>query len=220
MPRIRLLLAVTLALMLTPLLSSSMPAMPGSPIGVGLLVINELIIGIFIGMLVRILMSSMHVAGTIIANQSSLAIASIFDPNIGGQSVIVANFFTLTAITLVFALNLHHLMLGAIINSYSAFPAGIWPSTLDMQTLISKTASEAFMVGVQFAMPQIILSLIVYLIGGVMARLMPNFQVFFVAMPAQILLALILIAVILSPMMLIYMNHLQERMLEWTAPIG
>lgn len=219
MPRIRMMLAIACSVMLTPMLEHNMPAMPGSPLGLAMVVTSEIVVGLFIGLLVRTLLSSMHVAGTVIANQASLSLASIFDANVGGQSTIIANFFTITAITLVFVLNLHHLMLTAIIESYDVFPAGIWPNTMDMNTLFSRTVADAFLVGMQFAMPQVILSLIVYLVGGVIARLMPTFQVFFVAMPAQILLALVLIAVVIGPMMFMYMNHVQDQLLQWITPI-
>lgn len=220
MPRIRLLMAASISLMLTPVMESAMPDIPGNPIGLTLLIISELLIGLFFGLLARLLITAMHVAGTAIANQSSLAIASIFDATVGMQSTIVANFFSLTALTLMFALNLHHLMLAGMIESYIVFPAGTWPNVQDMYTMYAQNVSAMFMIGMQFSMPHVLVSLIVYLIGGVMTRLMPTFQVFFVAMPAQILIALILIILIISPMMLMYMSYIEDRLLLWTTPLG
>jgi flagellar biosynthetic protein FliR len=220
MPRIRLLLALAISAMLTPLMEASMPPISSNSLALGLLLISEILVGVFFGLIARMLISAMHVAGTIIANQASLAIASIFEASVGMQSTIVANFFTLTAICLVFVLNLHHLMLTGMIQSYVVFPAGKWPNAEDMYTMYAQNVSAMFMIGVQFSMPHILVSLLVYLVGGVMTRLMPTFQVFFVAMPAQILIAFVLIILIISPMMLMYMAYIEDHLLLWTSSLG
>lgn len=220
MPRIRLFLAMAIALMLTPLMTDKMPPMPGNPITLTLLLAGEILVGVFFGLLARLLVSAMHVTGTVIANQSSLAIASIFEATSGMQSTIVANFFTLTALALMFTLNLHHLMLGGMIQSYTVFPAGELPNVMDMSNMYSRTLGDVFLIGMQFSAPHIVLSLIIYLIGGVMTRVMPQFQVFFIMMSPQIMLAFLLIILIISPMMLMHMQFIEDRLLNFTAPLG
>jgi flagellar biosynthesis protein FliR len=219
LPRARLLLSLAISLMLTPMLTAQMPPISGSPLALALLIISEVLIGVFFGLLVRVLISAMNVAGTIIANQSSLAIASVFEATAGMQSVIVSNMFTLTALTLFFVLNLHHIMLAAIINSYSVFTPGDWLPMDDMSNQYGRMLMDAFVVGVQFAAPHIIMSLIIYLAGGVMTRLMPTFQVFFILMSPQIMMALLLIIVIISPMMMLYVNYVEEQLLGLTSSI-
>lgn len=218
--RVKILLTASMAILLTPALASSMPAMPASPISLTLVILSEVLIGVFIGMIARLLVSAMNAAGTIIANQSSLAIASVFDANAGVQTAIVSNFFTITVICLFFILGLHHLVIGAVIASYGTFPVGTWPNIGDMSDVIIRTVADAFLLGVQFSMPHIVFSLILYMVAGIMARLMPTFQVFFVMMPAQILAAFMLLIVVIAPMMTIYMGTLNDRLLELTPSIG
>lgn len=220
MPRIRLLVALSISLLVTPLLADGMPAVPGSPIALFIMIAAEVIIGAFFGTVVRIIMSVMNVAGTIIANQSSLAIASIFEATAGVQTAIVSNFFTIGAIALFFVLNLHHIVLAAIIESYSVFPSGHFLNVGDGSDLIARRISDAFTLGVQFAAPHIVMSLVFYLSAGVMARMMPSFQVFFVLMPPQVVMALMLLIIILAPMMTIYSQFMEEHLLELTSSLG
>ena len=218
--RIRVLLAVVLSLMLTPMLEDSMPAIPGSPIMMLVLIGAEIFIGAFLGLLVRVLTSTMHVAGTAIANQSSLALAAIFDQNAGVQSTLIANLFSLFGLMIIFVLNLHHIMIAAMIQSYDVFPPGQWPFMADVSNLFASKVSQAFLLGVQFATPHIIMSLFIYMLGGVMTRLMPTFQTFFVLMPGQIMLATLLLIVLVSPMAIIYAQYLEENLMQLVVSIG
>jgi flagellar biosynthesis protein FliR len=115
-PRIRLLFGLAMSVLLTPVLVDKMPPLPASAFSLGLVLIAEVIIGFFIGLIGRTLLSVLHVAGTIIAFQSSLAVSSIFDPVTGAQTAVLSNFMTVVAMTIIFALNLHHIMLAAVVE--------------------------------------------------------------------------------------------------------
>lgn len=219
MPRVRLLLAVVISVLVTPLLAESMPRVPGSPLMLMVMLGAEITIGALFGTLVRMILSAMNTAGTVIANQSSLAIASIFEATAGVQTAIVSNFFTIGAITLFFILNMHHIVLAATINSYEVFPAAQFINFFDASNLLARKLGDAFLLGVQFASPHIIISLVFYLAGGVMGRMMPSFQVFFVLMPPQVILALMLLIVIMAPIMTIYSGYMEENLLELTSSV-
>jgi flagellar biosynthetic protein FliR len=218
--RVRVMLALALSLMMMPLLESAMPAVPGSPLLMLSYFAAEIFIGVFFGLIARAITSTMHVAGTAIANQSSLALAAIFDSNAGVQSSIVANLYSLMGLMLMIALDLHHILFAAIMQSYTLFPAGIWPETGDMSMLFNRKMADAFLLGVQFSMPHIIMLLLIYLLGGVMGRLMPTFQVFFVLMPGQILVATLLIFALIAPMAVMYGQYLQEAFMQFALSIG
>jgi flagellar biosynthetic protein FliR len=215
--RIRLLLAIAISIMLVPLLASVMPPMPPSALGLAMVVMAEILIGVFFGVIVRFLMTTMNVAGSIIANQSTLAIASIFEQSAGIQTAIVSNFFMLGSFALFFALDLHHILLLAIIQSYDAFPTGTWINTGDASHVLARTLSDIFVLSVQFAAPNIVMGLILYISAGIMGRMMPAFQVFFVLVPPQIMLSLTLIMFIIPPMMGLYGNYLEDAFLTLVA---
>lgn len=214
-PRARLLFALVFSLMLTPMLEPRMPVLPQSGFALGVLMAGEVIVGTFLGLITRVMLSAMHVAGTIIAMQSSLAVAAIFDPMSGSQSPVVSNLLTLAAVTLFFTLNLHHLVLAALVQSYDVFPPALFPSISDMNLLHVRLMSDSFNLGVMLAAPHIILSLLFYLAGGLMTRLMPNFQVFFVMMPPQIFISLLLLILAVPLMLDVFMSFMENQLLDF-----
>ena len=216
-PRIRLLFALAMSVVLTPVLMDKIPPMPGSTITLGLLIACEVLIGLFIGMIVRTLLSVLHVAGTIIAYQSSLAVSSIFDPVTGAQTAVISNFLTILAITVMLALNLHHLMLAAVVESYRIFEPGQYPLIEDMLKFHLRLLADCFALGVMLASPHIVFSFIFYLMGGLMARLMPNFQIFFVMMSPQIMIAFILLLIILPVMTEVFVDYAQDQLMHFVG---
>jgi flagellar biosynthetic protein FliR len=216
-PRTRLLFALTFSLLMLPLQQANMPTMPGSPLMLTLMVVGEILIGTFLGLIARAILSTMHVAGNIIASQSSLAVAAVFDPSAGGQSPVVSNMLTLVALTLFFALDLHHLLLAALVESYDVFPVAQLPSAQDMNILHVRIVADAFTLGVMLAAPHIVFSLLFYLGGGLMNRLMPNFQVFFIMMPPQIMIAFLLLLAALPLMLDSFAHFMEEQFLNFVG---
>ncbi len=217
--RFRLLLAVGMSAMLTPLLAEKMPALPESRMTLALLLMSEVLVGAFIGMVARTILSALHVAGTMIAFQSSLAVSSIFDPVTGAQTAVISNFVTIVAMTVIFALNLHHYMLAAVVESYNVFIAGSYPMIEDMMKYHVRLLADSFTLGIMLAAPHIVFSLIFYLMGGLMARLMPNFQVFFVMMPPQIIIAFLLLMAIIPLMIETFIDFLREHIMLFAGTI-
>lgn len=215
--RIRLLFSLSMALLLTPLLERFIPEMPSNPLALGIILLTEATIGVAIGLAVRIILSAMHVAGTIIALQSSLSSASLFDPNSGGQSTVVSNFLVLFSTLLFLQLNLHHVLMQGLVASYDLFPAGEPPNMGDISELTIRAAGDAFIMGVQLASPHLAFGLLFYLGGGIMGRLMPQMQVFYVLMSAQIVVAFVLLAAIFSTMYYVYMDHVNDALLSLFA---
>lgn len=214
-PRIRLLFALVFSLLLTPLIGPRMAMLPNAPLGLLLLITGETLIGAFMGMIARIILMALHAAGNIIATQSSLAVAAIFDPSSGAQNAVVSNLLSLAAITLFFVLNLHHLVLTALVQSYDVFPVGEFPSMQDMNILQLRLFSDSFNLGVALAGPHIVVGLLFYLAGGLMTRLMPNFQVFFVMMPPQILMAFFLLMALGSTLLTIFTDFMENQYMNF-----
>jgi flagellar biosynthesis protein FliR len=208
-PRIRLGLALVLAFALMPVVGGNVPALPDSIWRLLLLVGNEIGIGLFLGTLARMMLMALSVAGTIVAMQTSLSSALANDPTTAQQASVPANFFMALGVMLIFASNLHHLMLRAMIDSYTVFPPGVLPVIGDMADLITRTISASFVLAVQIAAPFLIIGLIFYLGLGLLARLMPQVQIFFVAMPAQLLIGFVLLLLGTSAAMLWFLDRFE-----------
>lgn len=207
---VRLGLAVTISAVIFPLVGASLPPMSASTPGLALAVGTEAMTGLFIGGVARLLLSALHVAGTIIAFQSGLAAAQGFDPAQQSQSAIVATFMTLVGVNLIFATNLHHLLLLAMVDSYAIFAPGNLPPVAQFSELAVTTAARSFAVGLQIASPFLVFGLIFNVGLGLVARLMPQLQVFFIAVPAQILLGFMILSAVFSSVMMWFLEYFES----------
>ncbi|VAX04759.1 Flagellar biosynthesis protein FliR, partial [hydrothermal vent metagenome] len=181
--RVRLVMALAVTFLIYTLVSASLPGIPSSPLMLGLLIVIEVFIGVMIGTAIRLLLSALHTAGTIIAMQTGLAMAMAFDPAQGAQSALMSTFLTLMAVVLIFITNMHYMMIAAMLDSYSLFPVGTEINTGDFAETVIRTVANSFLIGIQIASPFIVYGLIFNVGLGIIARLMPQLQVFFIAMP-------------------------------------
>ncbi|MEA2939224.1 MAG: flagellar biosynthesis protein FliR, partial [Alphaproteobacteria bacterium] len=185
--RVRLTVALVLAAVLLPLHRGAydLDLRSFAPV-VGLLG-QEMFVGAVLGLTARLMISGLQVAGSVIAQQLGLGFVTAVDPTMGQQSVIVANFLTMLGVTLVFAADLHHLVIAALNDSYALFRPGEVPLLGDVAAHTSRTVTAAFRIGIQLSAPFIVFGLLFNLGLGVLSRLMPQMQVFFVGVPLSIL---------------------------------
>jgi flagellar biosynthetic protein FliR len=201
-PRARLALALALTLVMAPVVGNAYPpAAAGTVLSTTGLIVMEIAIGLAVGLIVRMMLGAVQVAGNVIATQTGLAFSQIFDANQGTQSALVSMFLSLLAITLIFASDLHHLLIAGIEHSFALFPPGRLPPVADFMTLAIETVSGLFATGLQMSAPFLVFGLIVYAAAGVIARMMPQLQVFFIAMPLNILAGFVILGLCLSTMM-------------------
>jgi len=197
-PRVRLSIAVALTVLLVPVVKPMLPALPADPMSLTLLMLNETMVGIFIGLAARLILSGLQVAGTVIAFQSGLGMANFFDPTQGTQGQMVASFLGILGLVLIFATNLHLLMLRAVADSFTVFPPNALPPLGDFARMAVDFVSGSFRLGVQFAAPFIAYGIVFQTGLAVINRLMPQVPVSIVAVPLQIFLAFMLLSVTLA----------------------
>ena len=210
--RMRLTFALMLAALLLPIHRGAFHIDTGALGPVLVLLVEEILIGVMLGLTARLTIVALEVAGSVIAQQLGLGFVTAVDPTRGEQGAIVGNFLTLLGITLFFATDLHHLVIGALNNSYSLFEPGEMPSTGDAAALITRMFSGAFRIGIQLSAPFLVFGLIFNIGLGVLSRLMPQMQVFFVALPLSILLGLILLVLVLGAMMGLFLDYAGDVM--------
>jgi flagellar biosynthetic protein FliR len=215
--RIRLLLALAISLLVVPVLGAQLPPPPVSAVGLGLLVLGESVIGLFIGSIVRVLLSVLHVAGTMTAYYASLASSMIQDPVAEQQSSTLSGFFTTLGLVLIFVTDAHHLMLRAIVDSYALFPAGSLPPFDDFASSLGRLVGESFLVAFQITAPFLIVGVGFQLGLGLLSRLMPQLPVFFFGLPMQIGLQIWVALLAISGIMLVFLNYFAESLLSLTA---
>jgi flagellar biosynthetic protein FliR len=206
-PRLRLSFALLLTLVLFPLTRTLLPANP-SPPTIAILLAGELAIGFVLGLATRMVVAALQTAGSIVAQQLGLSFAMTVDPSFGGQQAAVGNFLTLLGLTLVFAFDIHHLAIMAIRDSYAFLPPTGMPGTSDAAMLVLKAVARGFALAVQIAAPFIAFGILFNIGLGVLARLMPQLQVFFLAMPASILLGMVVLLAVVGVMMSVFIADL------------
>ncbi len=212
--RVRVAFAFILSVIVFAAVRADLPPMPSQLFGLLSLLARELLIGLMLGLVTRILMASTHTAGSLIAFQTGLAAAQSFDPSQGSQTALVATFMTLTAITLIVVTDLHHLLIMAMANSYQKFPAGMAIPYTDFASVIVKYVASAFALGVHMAAPFIVYGVIYNLGLGLIARLIPAFQVFFVGMPINLFLGFTLLMLLLGSMMTLFLDRFENLLLD------
>lgn len=215
--RARLALAALLSLLVVPLVSGRLPAAPAEPVQLIVLLLGEIVVGLFLGAIARILMAALGTAGMILANMTSLANAMINDPTSQQQGSIAGNFLSLTGLLLIFALDLHHLSIRAAVDSYQVFQPGAPLPAGDLSETVSRVASESFLLAMKMASPIIAAAGIFYLGLGLLARLMPQVQVFFIAIPLQITLGLVVLGLSLPIIMRVFLGAYEQRLLFFVA---
>jgi flagellar biosynthetic protein FliR len=214
--RMRLTFALVLAAVLLPLHRNAYHIDPAALGSVLVLLVEEMLIGAMLGVTARLTISALAVAGSVIAQQLGLGFVTAVDPTQGEQGVMVGNFLTVLGITLFFATDMHHLVIAALNDSYNLFEPGEMPSTGDAAALITKTVAGAFRVGIQLSAPFIVFGFIFNIGLGVLARLMPQMQVFFVALPLSIMLGLLFLLLLLGAMMGFFLDYVGGVLHEMT----
>ena len=197
-PKVRLLIALALSLIVTPVVSASLPPMPEDTLNLLVLAGGEVAVGLFFGALARFLLSALHVAGVVIGFQTSLANAQIFDPINAQQGSLIGTFLNVVGVFLIFATDLHHMMLMALADSYTVFVPGAPPPIGELSETATRFLAQSFVLGLQISAPFIVVGMIFYIGLGLLARLMPQVQVFFIAVPLQIILGFSVMAMTLS----------------------
>lgn len=207
--RVRLIIALTICFVMYPVVSVALPATPPNVAELLLLLGGEILIGIAIGAITRLLISMLQVGGTIIAFNAGLASAQLFDPSAGQTGAITGAFLATIGITLLFVTNMHHVMLMALVDSYVLFVPGQGFPVGDFSDSAARVVSDSFRLGLQIALPILVVGMLIYLSMGLMARLMPQIQVFFIALPLQILVGFAVLAVTLGVSMLVFLDHFE-----------
>jgi len=214
--RIKLAIALLLTLIILPLHRSAYQVDLNSMASLAVLMVHEIVIGIVLGATARVTLSALAVAGSVIAQQLGLGFVTAVDPTQGQQGVLIGNFLSILGITLLFATDSHHLVISALNESYRIFSPGELMSSGDVAALATRAFATAFKIGMQLSAPFLVFGLVFNIGLGVLARLMPAMQVYFVGVPLSIMVGFIIFALVLTGMMGTYLTYFAGVMHELT----
>jgi flagellar biosynthetic protein FliR len=210
--RVRLAFALAVSAALVSVTARYYPSITPPPVELATLIAREATAGVLVGTMARLIMSALETAGTLIAVQTGLAFATTFDPGQGTQSAMVSTFLSLIGALLVFESGLHHLAIGAIAGSYTLLPPNQAFPASDMAEMTLGLVAGSFALGLQLAAPFLVFGLLIYATLGVLSRLMPQLQIFFLAMPVNILTGFVLLMLFLGVMMTAFLDFFAGQM--------
>ena len=163
-----------------------------------LMLVTELLYGLFCGVLLRMLFSALEVVGSVIDLQISIGQGAIFNPLSMQPSAITSSLLSTAGATLFFVLNMHHQVIKGIVNSYTTFPPGAYTLGGDFGEFIIQLFSSSFVFAIHLGMPLLIISLALMLGLGLVNRLLPQIPIFFISHPLQIGIGLLLLITIIN----------------------
>jgi flagellar biosynthetic protein FliR len=205
--RVKLSIALLLTLIVLPLHRQAYHVDMTSMTSLLVLMLHEIVIGIILGATARVTLSALQVAGSIIAQQVGLGFVTSVDPTQGQQGVLIGNFLTLLGVTMLFATDSHHLVIAALSDSYKVFSPGETMSSGDVASLATQAFTAAFKIGLQLSAPFLVFGLVFNIGLGVLARLMPQMQVYFVGVPLSIFAGFLILALVLAAMMGTFLDY-------------
>ncbi len=205
--RIKLAIALLLTLIILPLHRAAYQIDMGSLTSLLVLMLHEIVIGIVLGATARVTLAALQVAGSVIAQQMGLGFVTSVDPTQGQQGILIGNFLTMLGVTLLFATDSHHLVISALNDSYNIFSPGEVVATGDVASLATRAFAAAFRIGLQLSAPFLVFGLVFNIGLGVLARLMPQMQVYFVGVPLSIIGGFLILALVIAAMMGTFLDY-------------
>ncbi len=186
------------SLMLFPVMADSLPQVNFSPLPFLLLVLSEVLLGLLLGLVARLIFTAVEFGATVIGFQMGFASANVYDPQSQRQVELISQFQNVFAILIFLAINGHHIFFRTVVLSYELLPPGQFDVSGEAIPYLMKLASHMFTIGVQFSAPILAVLLFSGLILGILARVFPQLNVFLLSFPINIGIGFIVIALTLN----------------------
>ena len=170
-------------------------------------IFSEIAIGVTIGLSVKLLFTGIQLAGQIVGYQMGFAVANVMDPATSAQIPILAQFYNLTAMLVFLSINAHHMFFSALVDSYTILPPLSIHISPQLVGMMMRLATNMFVVAIKVGAPLIAVMLMVSVALGLVARTVPQMNIFIVAMPMKIVIGLVFM-VIVSPYLTAYLIDL------------
>lgn len=164
--------------------------------------LKEAIIGFTIGFVSNFLFNAVQMAGHLISMQSALSYSNVLNPTSGDQTPVISEFYVYLLTIIFLLLNCHHTMIFALYKSFETLPIGFESAPVNgvLLEFILKSSAGIFSIALNFILPIFCIMFIFQVLLGIVAKTMPQMNIFMVAMPFQITLAIILMIAFLKPM--------------------
>ncbi len=203
---------LALTILLLPVLAPLLPAVPESPFVVFAMVAAEIVTGLWLGWLARLVVQTLPVAAQFIASMVGLASVLQPDPDLGPQSTALARLFSLAAPVVVLTSGLYALPLAALAGSYRLIAPGALLPVADSTPGVVTAVAEAFTLSLRLAAPFVVAGLVWQVALGLLSRLVPDMQVFAASAPGQMLAGLALLFLLGAGIVAVWQDELHTAL--------
>lgn len=178
-------------------------------------VIKEIITGALIGFSVTLVFYAISFAGTIIGFDIGLAMAQVFNPTEETNNNVLGEYLYILAILVLILIDGHHYIIRGAVYSFTIIPLGHYTINAEVYDYLVKMGAMVFVLAVKIASPILVSFFLVHIAEGIMARVIPQMQVFFVTYPLKIGLGIVLLMITIPLYLHIIKNllHLYEEKL-------
>lgn len=195
---VRMGMTLAITVLLLPAVAPGLPPMPADFAHLASMVAGELLAGGFLGWLARLVALALPAAGQIISLATGLSSVLAPDQNFGAQTAGLGRLLGVAMTVLLFTSGLYAMPLSALAGSYAVLPAGGPPAGADMTALAVRAVSAHMALALRLAGPFLLVGSIWQAGLGLLSRLVPQIQVYFAALPGQVLGGLALLALLLG----------------------
>ncbi|WP_217585595.1 flagellar biosynthetic protein FliR [Lentibacillus saliphilus] len=164
------------------------------------LLLKEVVVGLFIGLIAYIILSAVQIAGGFIDFQMGFAIANVVDPQTGAQSPLIGQYFYIIALLFLLSVDGHHIIIDGIYNSYALVPLEglIDFGQQSIAMFVIETFNKMFVIAFQIAIPIVGCLFLVDVALGLIARTVPQLNVFVVGLPLKIFVSFLVLLFFMS----------------------
>lgn len=195
-------LAGLLAFILFPMVDRYTGEIPLNLISTLILVFQELMVGVSIGLVLIFVFAGVQLAGEYVGIDMGFYMAQEFDPSLNQQISVITNFKNLTAMLIFLLINGHHFLIEALAYSYRVVPVGEWHLTSLALHRIMRISAEVFIIGLKISAPAFVTLFLTSIAMSIIARALPQMNIFFVGFPLRIFMGFL--SLIISMPLLFY----------------
>jgi flagellar biosynthesis protein FliR len=160
------------------------------------LILKELGVGLALGFTAALLLYAVQIAGAFIDFQMGFAMANVLDPQTGAQVPIIGHFKYMMALLFLLTVNGHHLMLDGVMQSLRLFPVEVLAVSFEVEAIAQFMTGlfvEMFLIALQIALPIVGALFLVDVALGILAKTVPQMNIFAVGFPIKIMTGFILL---------------------------
>lgn len=190
-------LSLVLTCILFPLVFNERVTLPDSLLGYFFIVAGELLIGLIIGFAASLVFSAVQMAGQILDMQIGFGIVNVLDPQSGQQLPLIGNFKYILALLVFLATNSHHMLLAALFSSFKLIPVTGLMFQANVAEVIVDMVGGIFVIAMKISFPILLSILLTDVALGILARTMPQMNIFVVGVPIKIIVGLFVLTLAL-----------------------